>query len=222
MTEAALKRMVEYDWPGNVRELENLVERLAILRRSGWIDETDLPARGRGPDARAPAGLAARRGRRLRGAGGLVRSRADPAGARGHRLEQEPRRAAAGPEAHHAGREDPRQGNRAAPIEPVRARSHRQRATRGPTPAFLARPARGTQEVPSPTDAREGPPKRPGGSRDGEGAEGQGPRGGRRLLGRVPGRGRERQTPAKSAWPSSSDASHSARTSPIPMRLPRA
>jgi DNA-binding NtrC family response regulator len=44
VTEAALKRMVEYDWPGNVRELQGLVERLAILRRSGWIDETDLPA----------------------------------------------------------------------------------------------------------------------------------------------------------------------------------
>jgi DNA-binding NtrC family response regulator len=43
LTDAALKRMVEYDWPGNVRELQGLVERLAILRRSGWIDETDLP-----------------------------------------------------------------------------------------------------------------------------------------------------------------------------------
>ncbi len=43
VTEAALKRMVEYDWPGNVRELQGLVERLAIMRRSGWIDEADLP-----------------------------------------------------------------------------------------------------------------------------------------------------------------------------------
>jgi len=44
VTEAALKRMVEYDWPGNVRELQGLVERLVVLRRSGWIDEGDLPA----------------------------------------------------------------------------------------------------------------------------------------------------------------------------------
>jgi DNA-binding NtrC family response regulator len=44
VTEAALKRMIEYDWPGNVRELQGLIERLAILRRSGWIDEAELPA----------------------------------------------------------------------------------------------------------------------------------------------------------------------------------
>ena len=44
LTEAALKRLVEYDWPGNVRELQALVERLAILGRTGWIDECDLPA----------------------------------------------------------------------------------------------------------------------------------------------------------------------------------
>jgi DNA-binding NtrC family response regulator len=43
VTEAALKRMVEYDWPGNVRELQGLIERLVVLRRSGWIDEGDLP-----------------------------------------------------------------------------------------------------------------------------------------------------------------------------------
>ncbi len=39
----ALKRMGEYTWPGNVRELEALVERLSILKQSGWIEETDLP-----------------------------------------------------------------------------------------------------------------------------------------------------------------------------------
>ena len=44
VTEAALKRMVEYDWPGNVRELQALVERLTILRRAGWIDEPELPS----------------------------------------------------------------------------------------------------------------------------------------------------------------------------------
>jgi DNA-binding NtrC family response regulator len=44
VTEAALKRMVEYDWPGNVRELQGLIERLSILRRAAWIDEAELPA----------------------------------------------------------------------------------------------------------------------------------------------------------------------------------
>ncbi len=44
VTEAALKRMVEYDWPGNVRELQALIERLTILRRTGWVDEAELPS----------------------------------------------------------------------------------------------------------------------------------------------------------------------------------
>jgi DNA-binding NtrC family response regulator len=43
ITEAALKRLVEYDWPGNVRELEGLIERMVVLRRRGWIDESDIP-----------------------------------------------------------------------------------------------------------------------------------------------------------------------------------
>ena len=43
ITAVALKRLCDYDWPGNVRELQGMVERLAILRRSGWIDEDDLP-----------------------------------------------------------------------------------------------------------------------------------------------------------------------------------
>ena len=44
VTEAAMKRLVEYDWPGNVRELENAIARIAVLKRTGWIDESDLPA----------------------------------------------------------------------------------------------------------------------------------------------------------------------------------
>ncbi len=61
VTEPALKRMVEYDWPGNVRELQGLIERVVVLRRSGWIDEGDLPAyiAGRGferPIVSLPAG----------------------------------------------------------------------------------------------------------------------------------------------------------------------
>ena len=38
---AALKR---YPWPGNIRELENLLERLVILKGTGTIAYTDLPA----------------------------------------------------------------------------------------------------------------------------------------------------------------------------------
>ena len=36
---------MRYRWPGNVRELENLVERLAILKKSGTIELDDVPAR---------------------------------------------------------------------------------------------------------------------------------------------------------------------------------
>ncbi|HXZ85064.1 MAG TPA: helix-turn-helix domain-containing protein, partial [Myxococcota bacterium] len=55
ITDAALKRMTEYHWPGNVRELQGLVERLVILRRSGWIDEGDLPGFIAGPRLERPS-----------------------------------------------------------------------------------------------------------------------------------------------------------------------
>lgn len=42
-TEAAIARLREYDWPGNVRELANLVERLAVTRSDGVVDEAHLP-----------------------------------------------------------------------------------------------------------------------------------------------------------------------------------
>jgi transcriptional regulator with GAF, ATPase, and Fis domain len=35
--------LCNYEWPGNVRELENLVERLVILKGSGFITPDDLP-----------------------------------------------------------------------------------------------------------------------------------------------------------------------------------
>lgn len=35
--------LCNYEWPGNVRELENLVERLVILKSSGFITPDDLP-----------------------------------------------------------------------------------------------------------------------------------------------------------------------------------
>lgn len=42
---APLAKLSEYDWPGNIRELENLVERLAVLKKKGWITMADLPDR---------------------------------------------------------------------------------------------------------------------------------------------------------------------------------
>ena len=39
----ALARMTEEEWPGNIRELENMIERLAVLKRKGWITAADLP-----------------------------------------------------------------------------------------------------------------------------------------------------------------------------------
>lgn len=42
-SQEALDILSNYDWPGNVRELENLVERLVILKNSGFITPDDLP-----------------------------------------------------------------------------------------------------------------------------------------------------------------------------------
>ncbi|MCL5967015.1 MAG: sigma-54 dependent transcriptional regulator [Deltaproteobacteria bacterium] len=40
----ALEALACYPWPGNIRELANLVERLAILKREGWVETADLSA----------------------------------------------------------------------------------------------------------------------------------------------------------------------------------
>lgn len=39
----ALARMAEEEWPGNIRELENMIERLSVLKKKGWITLSDLP-----------------------------------------------------------------------------------------------------------------------------------------------------------------------------------
>jgi len=44
-TDKAISLLMSYNWPGNIRELENLIERLVILKSSGWIDERDLPSK---------------------------------------------------------------------------------------------------------------------------------------------------------------------------------
>jgi DNA-binding NtrC family response regulator len=41
----AMACLMEHHWPGNIRELENMIERLAVLSRSGTIEVSDLPER---------------------------------------------------------------------------------------------------------------------------------------------------------------------------------
>jgi len=49
----AMARLMEHHWPGNIRELENMIERLAVLSRSGTIDVSDLPERLQCPSVAA-------------------------------------------------------------------------------------------------------------------------------------------------------------------------
>ena len=44
-SDAAREIMLHYRWPGNVRELQNLMERIATLKRSGIIEPEDFPSR---------------------------------------------------------------------------------------------------------------------------------------------------------------------------------
>ncbi|MDQ6988062.1 MAG: sigma-54 dependent transcriptional regulator, partial [Mariprofundaceae bacterium] len=44
-SDEAKQIMLHYRWPGNVRELQNLVERIATLKRSGIVEPVDLPSR---------------------------------------------------------------------------------------------------------------------------------------------------------------------------------
>ena len=59
LTPAARAALTAYDWPGNVRELKNVIERLVVRRRSGPIDEPDLPSEVLGASARQAAPVAA-------------------------------------------------------------------------------------------------------------------------------------------------------------------
>src|SRR4029450_5730363 len=43
MSQAALKRLVEYDWAGDVRELRNTIDRAVILAESDEVSPRDLP-----------------------------------------------------------------------------------------------------------------------------------------------------------------------------------
>ncbi|MCC6857170.1 MAG: sigma-54-dependent Fis family transcriptional regulator [Bryobacterales bacterium] len=42
ITEAALKKLMEYHWPGNVRELENVIERSLVMCRGTQLDAADI------------------------------------------------------------------------------------------------------------------------------------------------------------------------------------
>jgi len=43
LDDEALRLLIEYDWPGNIRELENMMERLAVLKKQGILSSEDLP-----------------------------------------------------------------------------------------------------------------------------------------------------------------------------------
>jgi len=45
LSEQVRHAFLHYKWPGNVRELQNLVERVATLKRQGEISLEDLPSR---------------------------------------------------------------------------------------------------------------------------------------------------------------------------------
>jgi DNA-binding NtrC family response regulator len=43
LSQAALRRLVEYNWPGNVRELKNTIDRAIILAEGDEVTPKDLP-----------------------------------------------------------------------------------------------------------------------------------------------------------------------------------
>jgi len=43
LDDEALRLLIEYDWPGNIRELENMMERMAVLKKRGILSSEDLP-----------------------------------------------------------------------------------------------------------------------------------------------------------------------------------
>jgi len=45
LSEETRKILSSYNWPGNVREIQNLIERIATLKREGQITRDDLPDR---------------------------------------------------------------------------------------------------------------------------------------------------------------------------------
>jgi two-component system nitrogen regulation response regulator NtrX len=60
VSDAAMRRLIDYPWPGNVRELQNIMERLVLMTPGDGIGVEDLPAQIASAD----------RVRQLRSAGG--------------------------------------------------------------------------------------------------------------------------------------------------------
>ena len=54
-TDAALKRLVDYQWPGNIRELKNFCERMQILCSGQTLNVSNLPAEMKRPKLRSVA-----------------------------------------------------------------------------------------------------------------------------------------------------------------------
>lgn len=50
VSDEGMALLCAYHWPGNVRELGNIIERMAILKRTGHIEAADLPEKIRHPD----------------------------------------------------------------------------------------------------------------------------------------------------------------------------
>lgn len=43
ISDELLEILINHPWPGNIRQLENLIERMYILRRSDYLNKSDLP-----------------------------------------------------------------------------------------------------------------------------------------------------------------------------------
>lgn len=44
ISKAAINLLIKNRWPGNVRELENMIERMVVMNRTGFVSEDDLPS----------------------------------------------------------------------------------------------------------------------------------------------------------------------------------
>ncbi len=57
VSEAAMRRLLDYNWPGNIRELENVLERCVVLGHGNVLEENFLPPQLQPRPAEGSAGL---------------------------------------------------------------------------------------------------------------------------------------------------------------------